>query len=67
MAPGRSTDATIRAKLTEFIRAHSAGESLEFRQNMIRDLWHMGYNQDACVFVVCFACPDDAAGICLFE
>ena len=63
MTPGRSTDDTIRAKLTEFIRAHSAGESLEFRQRMMRDLWHMGYNQDACVFFVCFACADEAAKI----
>ena len=56
MTGRRASDVSIRNKLTEFIALHHAGATLKVRQDKIREMWAMQYNQEACVFLAYFMC-----------
>ena len=44
MQAGRTDDAKILAKLTDFLQSHCAGDSLAVRQAKMADMWHGQYN-----------------------
>ena len=63
MTTGRTTDEVMRTKVGEFIRSHCAGDSLSVRQEKMREMWSLQFNQPACVFMAFFTCAGELAGV----